>query len=348
MADDPNQGDDGTKSYGSNFEQQSGSGTPLDPSLQNNLSEVQNFIQAIVTEATTLVEKLNAAKNPIADMSRDFQKLRDSLKFAVETSDDVVERLKKVMEINKKFATTGIAGLNKKSYAEVKKWLEVLQEENQKLADDNWLSREQQQQARVQVAATTKAIGLLNKKIEETGDGLNEIDDETLWAVARAAKAAGKDISGLALQLSNMGKHKKDVAEVARILGAKGPMGKLADVWSKSATTKSALKEWRSAKRAAGSKGLDDRMDTFRKKYGLENMQPDEIKAWRRTAAGKAAGAVTGNKGASGAMDMLFEKLSGGSGGMANYANKVLQSGAGDAFSGVQPLAYSHAIKSDN
>lgn len=339
MADDQNSGNDNTKSYGSNFEQ-SGQGTPLDPSLQNGLNEVQNFIQAISEEANTLVAKLNQAKTPIGEMSRDFSKFRDSLRFAVETADDVTDRVKKLLDINKKFSTQGIAGLNKRSYAEVKKWLETLQKENEDLLKNNFLAPDQQKKMQNATMATSRAVGILSKKITEVGDEMQEIDEETFFEVARAAREATKDVAKLSSQVGHTVQATKILDQMWMKLGSRNAIKQIAETFAKTAQIRAEAKGMRLQARTAGAEGLGKAKTAFMQKYGLEGKSAAEIIAWRRSAAGQAATSVAGRGGAMGSMDKLFERMSDAEGGkltkfIAGQAQKALDTGGGKALEGM-------------
>jgi hypothetical protein len=340
MPDDPqNPGNpnDPVQQFGTPTEkfQQSGVGTPssVDPAISKQWSDIADFAQSTLQYAQQLTDKLNASKTPLDAMAKDFQKFRDQLRFAVDATDDVSDSLKEVLALNKKFATQGIAGLNKKSYAEVKKYLQTLQTEQEKLLKKGFFNKTEQKVLEQAIGHTAKAMGVLDTKIKNVGDDLQEIDEDTLLAVASAAKHATREAGKLGTALEDVGRTRKGIADLNKIMGT-GLIQKMA----RTSGMAKELRTWQEQARKEGGTQLKKLREDFVQKYGLDKGEGRGIKditAFRKTNLGRGAGAVSGRTGLGGYFDRFAENLAERKGVVGRVAESTLELGGGNVSQGI-------------
>lgn len=346
MADDPNSNPtDPVKQYGTPSEKfnQSGVGTPsVDPSVQKTLDALGEDSNVLLQNMTKLVQLLSSSASPAAALSKEFEKWKAQLKFAVDASENVHDSLKEVLDINKKFAQVGLAGMTKKSYAEVKRYLDELTKAQKKLSTNTFLSAEGQRKLQQAMSHTARAMDTLEDSLKGVADANSEIDPDVLAQVAKNARFATSETDKLAHNLGRGGKISKGLKEVAGLMGA----GALFGHFDKATGVADALNKWKKMAKEEGARGAKSRQVSFARKFGLKEDTPlDELAAYRRTSSGIAKGAgkeaISGRGGAAGILDRMMESAAGGAerGGIRGWLGKqalsTLEAGGGEAGTGL-------------
>jgi hypothetical protein len=344
MPDDPKDtgGNDPVKSYGGSALpegsfKQSGTGTPSNVAQDaaNALSNLQGSEQLL----QNLVKLVESLKNPAEAIDKSFQKWRDQLKYAVDAAGDVEDGLKEVMSINKKFAAQGIFGMNKKSYAEVKKYLGELHKAQLKLQGNRqFLSPEGQKDLEKAVSHTGRALEKLEESMKGVADANDEIDQDVFLEIAKNVRQATVETSKFGTSVSRGGKISTGIQQLAKIMGS-GMFEKFA----KAGAISTELGNWRRQVQKEGAKNFGQLKADFARKYKIGSEKMDEIAAFRRTRAGKAAGAgpISGRIGLGGILDRAAEKVAGmeEKGGLRGWlgrqATRTLEAGGGEAGTGL-------------
>jgi hypothetical protein len=355
MPDDPqNSGNNqpsNTQQFGTPSEQfhQSGVGTPssVDPNLQKTIDALGDESAVLLSNMQKLVSVLTSAKNPVADLSKEFDKWKQQLKFAVDATSSTEEALKEVLALNKKFAQTGLMGMNKKSYNEVKMYLKELSDAQKKMENQKgFLSKQGQLDLQRAIDHTDRAMKKLEDSIKGVSDANMEIDPDVLLEVARNARLATDETSKLAGNLGRGGKISRGIQDIAKIMGS--------NVFEKFARVGGISKElgkWKSQMKVEGLREAKDRQKSFAQKYNIRKPNGeledrfDELAAWKRTRAGKISGggssAISGRTGFGGFMDKIAERVAGGAerGGVRGFLGRqaltTLEAGGGEAGAGL-------------
>lgn len=351
MPDDPQnpQGNDNgdVQQFGTptdNFSQ-SGTGTPssVDPNLQHTIDALGDQSTVLLGNMQKLVQLLTSAKNPVADLSKEFDKWKTQLKFAVEATSSTEEALKEVLAINKKFAQTGLMGMNKKSYNEIKMYLKELADAQKKMENQKgFLSKQGQQDLQRAIDHTDRAMKKLEDSMKGVSDANMEIDPDVLLEVARNARMATDETSKLAGNLGRGGKISRGIQDIAKIMGSN-----IFEKFAKAGGVSKELGKWRSQVKAEGLKEAKDRQKAFAQRYNIRKPNGEledrfsELSAFQRSKAGRGAGPMSGARGMDGLFDKIAERVAGGAekGGIRGFLGRqaltTLEAGGGSAAEGI-------------
>jgi len=339
MPDDPNNpgGNDPVKSYGgsalpeNNFSQ-SGTGTPS--SVNPEVQKMADAMQSVSADLLKVASTLSSLQRPAEIVEKTFEKWREQLKYAVDATDDVKDALKDVLAINKKFATQGFAGMSKKSYAEVKKYLDELYKAQKKLQESGSIfDVEENRKLQQAITHTGRALEKLEDSMKGVADANQEIDPDVFLEIAKNVRQATSEASKFGTSLGRGGKISTGIQQLAKIMGS-GMFEKFA----KAGAISTELGNWRRQVQKEGSKSFGQLKADFAKKYGIEEKG---IPAFRATPEGRAAGPISGRTGLGGVMDRLLERTAGGAekGGIGGFLGKqalaTLEAGGGRAGTGI-------------
>lgn len=331
MADDP-QNNDPVKQYGTPSEQfkQSGTGTPsIDPNTQKSLEALGDESAVLLTNMTKLVQMLSSAKTPIGDMGKEFDKWKNSLKYAVDATEDVSESLKEVLDINKKFSNKGI--FDKRTYKDVHSRLEELFKAQKKLQGrGSLLSAEENKKLDQSLHHTAAALDKIKDAMKDVADANEEIDEKVFLEIAKNARMATAETTKLGASLGRGGKVSRGVQDIAKIMGSG-----MFDKFARAGGIAKELNKWKTEVQKEGKRGAGEKQRAFARKFGLKEDTPlDELAAFRRTSLGKARGAggaaISGRTGFAGILDRVVERAAGGQGRFAGAARGLLEAGGGE------------------
>jgi hypothetical protein len=355
MADDPQNpgGNNPVKSYGSPLGQ--GAGTPPAPAVANPLQGAVGALSSEVADSATvlsnvqeLVKLLNQLKEPSEKQDAAFKKWSTNLKFAVAAVEDVADKTKEVLEISKKFSREGIAGLNKKSYTEVKKYLVELKKSQEDLRDSLKDTTKdggvEYKKLKKVIEATTEAVDELEKSTDAVKGSMDDLDPAVLGKIARAGRQAHDEIERLGTSLGRRGQVSRGIQDLSKIMGSG-----MFEKFSRAGGIATELGKWKVKAQKEGKAGFAQLQTDFAKRYKIrkEGGAPEdrlsELVAYRRTQAGREAGAggISGRGGLGGIFDRMAERAAGGEGLLARQATATLQAGGGRFGAGLGMRALS-------
>ena len=315
--------------------QQSGVGTPQTPDLQNLVDQVSDISKMMLQFA----QDLNKVTQPAMGLTKEFDKWKTQLKFAVEATDDVEESVKEVLAINKKFSQTGLMGMNKKSYNDVKAYLKELQDSQKKLQQNRaFLSKQGQDDLKRAIEHTNDALETLEDNMKKVGDANQEIDPDVLLMVAKNARRATEETGKLATNLGRGGKISRGLQDLSKIVGLN-----IFDKFTKVGGIAKDLGKWKAQVKAEGARDMKAQAKAFAQKYNIRNAKGEletDLGALRR-ARPAGAGPVSGRGGIAGFADSVVERIASGAGKgglrgvFGRMAGGVLEAGGGEAGTGL-------------